>query len=344
MSTSCPEHLLPLLAPVSDARPCGDNLEYEAEFLQLMQAVQPRAEQQYGRTIIPAEEPEWREVAQQAERLLARSKDLRVVALLTRGWTELRGLTGYADGMRLVAMLLDSHWDGLHPLLEEDGEADPLPRHNALSGLFDAQVCLRALRAAPLSAAGRLTVREVGLLLEGNAPEQLDYPGGRERLQAELARAWELADPELRAVPEILQALDDIAARLRASLGESWLPDSAELERLLRRLLEASRGTPPAATAESPSDGDEVPGSASLAAFAPAAVDWRAVELDSRADVNLLLEKICAYLERHEPSHPAPILLRRAQRLMQLGFYDILRDLAPASLAQIDLLIGKAPS
>ncbi|MFB8831847.1 type VI secretion system protein TssA [Azotobacter sp. CWF10] len=344
MPTSCPEHLLPLLAPVSDERPCGDNLEYAAEFLQLMQAVQPRAEQQYGRTIIPAEEPDWRAVAQQAERLLATSKDLRIAVLLSRAWTELRGLTGYADGMRLVAALLDGHWDGLHPALEEDGETDPLPRHNALSGLFDPQLCLRALRAAPLAAVGGLTLREVGLLLEGNAPEQLDYPGGRERAQAELARAWEMADPELRAVPEILQALGAIAERLRASLGEGWLPDSAELEKLLLRLLEASRGTSPAATTESPSAGDEAAGSASPAAFAPAAVDWRTAELDSRADVNLLLEKICVYLERHEPSHPAPILLRRAQRLMQLGFYDILRDLAPASLAQIDLLIGKAPS
>ncbi len=50
---------------------------------------------------------------------------------------------------------------------------------------------------------------------------------------------------------------------------------------------------------------------------------------------------MCRYFELHEPSHPAPILLRRAQRLLSLDFYEIIRDLAPESLPKLDLLSGQ---
>jgi type VI secretion system protein ImpA len=33
--------------------------------------------------------------------------------------------------------------------------------------------------------------------------------------------------------------------------------------------------------------------------------------------------------------------LRRAQRLMQMTFYEIVRDMAPAALPQLDVLAGQ---
>ncbi|WP_224052300.1 type VI secretion system ImpA family N-terminal domain-containing protein, partial [Burkholderia cepacia] len=51
-----------VLADVAPDAPCGANLEYDAEFLQLQERATPRAEQQYGDTVIPAEAPDWRAV------------------------------------------------------------------------------------------------------------------------------------------------------------------------------------------------------------------------------------------------------------------------------------------
>jgi type VI secretion system protein ImpA len=48
-----------LLEPVSPTQPCGENLEYDAEFQALEQASQGKAEQQFGDTIIPAEPADW---------------------------------------------------------------------------------------------------------------------------------------------------------------------------------------------------------------------------------------------------------------------------------------------
>ncbi|GAA5238588.1 hypothetical protein BMMON2_14100 [Burkholderia mallei] len=114
-----------LLAGVAPDAPCGANLEYEQDFLRLQESATPRPEQQYGDTVIPAEAPDWSAVERLALELTARTKDLRVAAHLARSWTELRGMPGYADGLRLVAGMLDRWWDDVHPRLDADGDHDP---------------------------------------------------------------------------------------------------------------------------------------------------------------------------------------------------------------------------
>ena len=62
-------------------------------------------------------------------------------------------------------------------------------------------------------------------------------------------------------------------------------------------------------------------------------------ELDA---LDLVLEKICIYFENYEPSHPAPLFIRRVQRLMNMDFYEIMQDINPESLTHLEVLIGKA--
>ena len=62
------------LQAVSADAPCGPNLEYDQEFLALEQAARGKEEQQYGDTVIPAEEPDWVDVIDKAStRSFARS-------------------------------------------------------------------------------------------------------------------------------------------------------------------------------------------------------------------------------------------------------------------------------
>src|SRR5499433_337414 len=64
-------------------------------------------------------------------------------------------------------------------------------------------------------------------------------------------------------------------------------------------------------------------------------------EISSREEAAHVLDLVCAYLERHEPSNPAPLFIRRAQRLMTKNFVDIVRDLLPDSLSSIEKLAGE---
>lgn len=73
-----------LAHPIDAQSPCGPDCGYDSDFLALSQAVAGKPEQQFGDTIIPAVEPDWRAVEQMASDLLGRTKDLRVVAWLTQ--------------------------------------------------------------------------------------------------------------------------------------------------------------------------------------------------------------------------------------------------------------------
>ena len=138
------------LAPISPDNPCGENLEYDADFQAMNQASQGKAEQQFGDTIIPAEPADWNTVEKYATSLLTRTKDLRVLLALTHAWTRRRGLAGYADGLLLVQEAIARYWEPLYPLLEEYGETDPFYRINALAGLSDKSDLTVAVRNASL--------------------------------------------------------------------------------------------------------------------------------------------------------------------------------------------------
>ncbi|MBN3793009.1 type VI secretion system protein TssA, partial [Burkholderia sp. Ac-20353] len=193
------------------------------------------------------------------------------------------------------------------------------------------------------------------------------YPGGRDRLAADLAHARDMGQPPLGAALAALDALDAIRSQVSSKLGAEWAPDTSDFEKGLRRI--AHDALPPvapqkdadaataaaAATAADPAAPGTEPGATARTTpgtalgtkagtkAGTAASDgraWRDAEVTSRDDVRIGLEKFCRYFEQHEPSHPAPLLMRRAQRLLALDFYEIMRDLVPESLPKLDLLSG----
>lgn len=334
-----------LLADVAPDAPCGANLEYDAEFLQLQERATPRAEQQYGDTVIPAEAPDWRAVERLALALSARTKDLRVIACLARSWTEQHGIPGYADALALVANLLEHRWDTLHPRLDADGEPDPTLRMNALAEVAGAHDCARAARRQPLFDGGP-SVRDAERLLDGRDDAGSPVAGSRESLLAALSTARSDGTTPLDAARAALHALDAIRVCVTDRLGREWAPDEGDAEKALRRIvrevpLPEPQPVSPDMQQAAPGDASPAGPAATAAAAMPNAHAWRDAEVTSRDDVRIGLDKMCRYFEQHEPSHPAPLLLRRAQRLLALDFYEIIRDLAPESLPKLDLLSGE---
>ena len=55
----------------------------------------------------------------------------------------------------------------------------------------------------------------------------------------------------------------------------------------------------------------------------------------------MLLEKICDYYTRVEPSSPVPLLLKRAARLAEMSFMQIMEDLSPDGIAQVRTVTGE---
>jgi len=333
-----------LLAPISDENPCGDNLEYHADFLAMEQACQGKAEQQFGDTIIPAEPADWNKVEKLATGLLAQSKDLRVILALTRAWTELKGLPGYAQGLKLIEQALQQYWQPLWPRLEEYGEVDPFYRINALAQLADSSALSSAVRRSWLLryTSDGISFRDAVALCDGSKTELADYPGGITRLTDELAQSGQ---PGIEAILQIQERLQTISTTLMEQLDESAVPEMTQLRRQIAMIADRCQATDlsalkPSASADMAEHVAKDVGHDALPQ--PKAVtDWRHSQLTSRADAQLMLEKVKQYFVQHEPSHPAPLMIDRVQRMIELNFMDIMRDLAPDSMHQLETIFGR---
>lgn len=328
------------LAPVSAEQPCGENLEYDADFQAMEQAMQGKAEQQFGDTIIPAEPADWTTVEKLAAGLLSRTKDLRVMLALTQAWTKRRGLSGYADGLLLVQQALSLYWQPIYPLLEEYGETDPFYRINALAGLSDKSALTSALRNAVLlrSNGDELLLRDAQALLDGSKTECADYPGGRSRLIDELARSGQ---PGIDAILAIHQRLQTIREILSDCLGESGVPEMEQLQKTVGIVAGACQITDISSFHASREESAVSEHQAIYDVPPPTAVDWRSAQISSRAEAQQMLEKVKQYFAQHEPSHPAPLMIERVQRLIELDFMDIIRDLAPDGVHQLENIFGR---
>ena len=60
----------------------------------------------------------------------------------------------------------------------------------------------------------------------------------------------------------------------------------------------------------------------------------------SREDVARVLKQACDYMEQQEPSHPAPLLMRRALGMLGMSFPELVREMTPAGLQQLEWWAG----
>jgi type VI secretion system protein ImpA len=314
--------------PLSAESPSGSDLAYDPRFIQLEQAGAGKPDRQYGDKHYPAEAPDWPVVHELALGLAGETRDLRLAVWLTRSGARLNGLAGFAAGLVLVQRLLSGLWDSLHPQLDASDNNDPTMRLNTLTAFTIADAALADLRAAALAPVrGSLTVREIELALGHAEP----VPGETVPTEAGLLTALSgfLAGGAVIAphVAAARQAARDIVIELDNRVGSANAPDLSALTRLLALLddtLERVQGPAPNTTA--------VPAAAATAGPGGG--------IRNRGDAARELGRICEWIESNEPSNPAPLLIRRAQRLMDKNFLEIIRDLAPDGLGQVERIAG----
>lgn len=322
---------------IDEQSPCGDDLEYDVDFLALGQVAQGKPEQQYGDTVIPAEEADWREVERLGEALLARTKDVRACVLLIRAYTRNKGLVGLAEGLQSLQSLLETYWEQVHPLLVIDGDHDPFVRANAMAGLADVYGLIKDVRLATLtkSAIGVVLVKDAEAALDSNASE---LAFSREQLSAIYADNAE--QPGMVALRAANEAFKAIAKLSDDRLGSAYAPDLLAMSQLLSNITKSVQASSSStASEEIAGDGGEGSVDGGAPASQPRSVSAPG-EIRTREDAIRALESVCKYIERTEPTNPAPLLIKRAQRLMSLSFLDIIKELAPSGMDQVEMITG----
>jgi type VI secretion system protein ImpA len=66
--------------------------------------------------------------------------------------------------------------------------------------------------------------------------------------------------------------------------------------------------------------------------------------VDTRQFAIRAIELVCTYLEPNEPTKPAPLLLRRAARVIDKNFLQLVGELAPDSIKEVARIMGVDPS
>ena len=335
-----------LLRSFGDDEPSGENLEYDPVFTEMELAAAPGEERQMGDSVLAAEEPDWREVAQKATAVLEQSHDIRAAVYLATAELAMRGLPGFADVTGYIRGCLEDYWDTCHPQLDADDDNDPTMRVNAVLALADANTVLRGLRRAPLTesrAFGRFTLRDIQIA-EGEivaGPDEENIPD-----TTLVGAAFQDTGPEKLGV--LREAAETAAANIKAisarfdEMTPGQGPDLDVLARLVgqivSRLRNATGGGGEAETETSQAEAEDAPAPAARAGQAAAAGGGGAI--NSPNDVANALDRIMAYYKSHEPSSPIPLLLERAKRLVNADFLTIMQDMAPQGIDNVHLIGG----
>jgi len=338
-----------LAVAIDPEAPCGPDCEYDGDFLALSQAVAGKPEQQFGQTVIPAIEPDWREVEKLATDLLGRTRDLRVVSWLTQALTHLHGVSGFAAGLGLVHLLCEQYWDEVHPRMVIDGEDDPYLRIGVLSSFSDgvgsyseASEIMRALRAAFLvNRSLPVTVRDVEMTALKDPVAR--YAEGQ--IVSVLADAIAAGAESISAFEQAIHSVASLTALVEERMAGGEQPDFSALN-MLHKLVGGVIGRVKTDGLDRASDGNaaipqEDVGVGELRARAGLDAPG---EIRSREDVRRALRSVCDYLERHEPSNPASLFARRAERMLGMGFLDIMTELSPDTISHLQMLTGAKPA
>ena len=143
-----------LLQPITEAQPCGESLE-DSELLSSFDTfrlfgqsrpLDAPAEPNEKRIPKPPESQEWVEIRDKAVDALAKSKDLRLLAILGTALLRTDGVPAFSETLTVASQWLEMYWSQTYPLVDEDA----ILRLNALNCFADPMAAVDGLRRVAL--------------------------------------------------------------------------------------------------------------------------------------------------------------------------------------------------
>jgi|SRR5215468_1469787 len=327
-----------LCAPLSEADPCGPDLDFDgdpdylnfvaqAEVLLPASFFSPEDGRPFDRTTIDIQGQ-----LESLQRLTARTRDLRLLILQARLHMLDRNLAGFAQSITAIAYLLERYWEAVHPRIE----GGDLAMRSATVSALDMPTVIFPLQYAPLFEARRVgAVTYRGLMI---AMDEVQPRLGDSKLEVgPLMEAVSTADaavltPARTSLSTLKSSLEAIKTAFLSNGHSVDLKSLPELVGKIRAFID-----PNAAAAEEEADADladsDIPGEGSSAAAVGRAPN-------SLAEASAALAAIADYYSRVEPSSPTLPLVRQAHQLIGKSFFEIISILVPAQMDYAAFRIG----
>jgi type VI secretion system protein ImpA len=339
-----------LRPPISEDNPCGPDLDLEGDpdfmnFLAGAEGILPSTffvdQGEDGFRPLDRSDVNFREPIAAGLGLLKRTLDLRILGFLAVFAALERRLEDLIDIFEATAVLLGEQWDQINP--REQGDQFAL-RMAALDRLDDNLIFF------PLQFTTLIRHPRLGAL---NYRQKLLADGAPAKPGEDVGDPADYADAYTKVPLNELIALRDRIARFAAAFDSVTKLTS---ERLGARFGFKSRRVQPlvvgllsfleaAVVYRDPGASTAPPGPApeeiDTTSNAPAKPSTPPGAMDTSGAAAAALAGVIGYFERSEPSNPALLLLKQAQRLIGKDFLEVMRILAPEHYDQAVFGIGR---
>ncbi len=344
-----------LLAPIGDADGVGVDLRSDSELTAVYYQIRDArsaarsAERQAIRDgeDLPKMVDEWRAVIDQGSEVLANtSKNLEIAAWMIEALLRRNGFAGLRDGCRLARELIETYWDEIFPLPDEDGVRTRVAALAGLNGedgpgtLDEPLINMEICEAGPY---GAFRVWQYKQAREINA--MTDEEERQRRIDAG-APSFEQVEEAIRGtnIEFYRDMIDDIADSIEeyakfcevieAKCEDFYFPTSnitnhvKEIQELVKLI---TRDIIPEEVELDDAEGDGEAGSSAKKAKS-AGVSGGPVT--NRAEALKTLLEVSNFFIRTEPHSPISYTLKQAVRWAQMPLPRLLTELIPDETAR----------
>ena len=329
-----------LCAPLSDADPCGPDLDLEGDpdyfnYVAQVEGILPTSyfSVEDGRPF----DPTTIDIDGQLtalKPLMARSRDLRMLIARARLVVLKRDLGGFAATVAAMAELLENLWDAVHPR-PQDGDATA--RTTVIAAL-DAPTVIFPLQYTPFFEAPRVgPISYRGWMIAmGEAKART---GDQTQTAATITEAIIDADPAALAgarkhMRVLKSSLDRIRNAFMLQGGSAGLQGISTLAGKMLAFIDPQGAATDAAAAAGAGAADgaqrQDAGPAKPAGPAPTSI----------GEAREALAAIADYYSRCEPSSPTLPLVRQAHQLIGKSFLEVITILMPSQIDKAAFQIG----
>ncbi|MFP7323363.1 type VI secretion system protein TssA [Serratia marcescens] len=276
----------------------------------------------------------WHAIREQSAALLEQCFDLHVVLWFMRANLHIDGFSAFYQGIKDIDAKYAEEGATIFPQADMEPSSDSF--HAAALGWLATSSCLHEIKNSKIFPDTPFTTDELLNM-------RLDEQEGKSLHFSEVVKVLGQADSYFagRNLPSLKEQLAleiDALERVEnyANLqAEDYRLDCRQVRDYLKQF---SRQLASLEQQELPAERDDAEID-SPDADAPVAMPGKYIR--SRQDVILLLDQVLDYFQNYEPSHPAPILIRRSQKMIGMDFATIVEELLPESLASLNQLSGK---
>jgi type VI secretion system protein ImpA len=336
---------------------CGVNLEDDSSFQNFFFESEGTPERFDGQTTTPAEPPEWRSGTNSALTYLEKTRDLTLISILAQSVLNTEGIIKFEECLSGIAHLASNQWNDFYPPLDED-DGDPMERISALGHLTDKSFILNTFKTIPIinsKVLGNISLQVIDRAIDPSTKKNdsdldlIQIKGGfKDSDSDEVLAFYNATDQCINHLNLINQSFIenssneynvnfDAATEILSHLAATIKKYGSINVDLVEASVEPANDTSTIKSEDSPIANQN---QSSEQQMNGQTFDSSNMKLSSRHDVEQCFDLICNYYEEFEPSSPIPILIKRSQKLVNLDFLEIVKDIFPDALDQVHKLGG----